>query len=84
MTRGGYAWRQSPGSGLWRGQRFHGGVARSPAGDAGFFTRKTGHNTIFDLTLGGENTKAMIVDWQYEPIKGSLLHIDLKRIAMDK
>jgi len=46
---------------------------------------ETGHNTIFDLTLkGGENTKAMIVDWQYEPIKGKLLHIDLKRIAMDK
>src|SRR5689334_20215885 len=46
---------------------------------------KTGHNTIFDLSLdGGENTKAMIVDWQYEPIKGALLHIDLKRIAMDK
>jgi large subunit ribosomal protein L25 len=46
---------------------------------------ETGHNTIFDLTLrGGEKTKAMIVDWQYEPIKGKLLHIDLKRIAMDK
>jgi large subunit ribosomal protein L25 len=45
----------------------------------------SGHNTIFDLTLtGGERTKAMIVDWQYEPIKGHLLHIDLKRIAMDK
>ena len=44
----------------------------------------TGHNTIFDLTLDGERTKAMIVDWQYEPIKGSLLHIDLKRIAMDQ
>ncbi|HWW14244.1 MAG TPA: 50S ribosomal protein L25 [Candidatus Dormibacteraeota bacterium] len=45
----------------------------------------SGHNTIFDLTLtGGEKTKAMIVDWQYEPIKGHLLHIDLKRIAMDK
>jgi len=28
--------------------------------------------------------KAMIVDWQNEPIKGALLHIDLKRIAMDK
>jgi large subunit ribosomal protein L25 len=26
----------------------------------------------------------MIVDWQYEPIKGALLHIDLKRIAMDQ
>ena len=46
---------------------------------------ETGHNTIFDLALnGGERTKAMIVDWQYEPIKGRLLHIDLKRIAMDK
>lgn len=44
----------------------------------------TGHNTIFDLSLDGERTKAMIVDWQYEPIKGSLLHIDLKRIAMDQ
>ncbi len=45
---------------------------------------QAGHNTIFDLTLDGERTKAMIVDWQYEPIKGSLLHVDLKRIAMDQ
>jgi len=46
---------------------------------------QTGHNTIFDLTLeGGKTTKAMIVDWQYEPMKGALLHIDLKRIAMDQ
>src|SRR5437016_3236081 len=44
----------------------------------------TGHNTIFDLAVDGERRKAMIVDWQYEPIKGSLLHIDLKRIAMDQ
>jgi large subunit ribosomal protein L25 len=44
----------------------------------------TGHNTVFDLTVDGERTKAMIVDWQYEPIKGALLHIDLKRIAMDQ
>src|SRR6201997_5263189 len=45
----------------------------------------SGHNTIFDLALqGAEKSKAMIVDWQYEPIKGHLLHIDLKRIAMDK
>jgi large subunit ribosomal protein L25 len=44
----------------------------------------SGHNTIFDLAMNGAQTKAMIVDWQYEPIKGHLLHIDLKRIAMDK
>jgi len=45
---------------------------------------ESGHNTIFDLALNGERSKAMIVDWQYEPIKGKLLHIDVKRIAMDK
>jgi large subunit ribosomal protein L25 len=46
---------------------------------------ESGHNTIFDLTIEGAGvTKAMIVDWQNEPIKGHLLHIDLKRIAMDK
>ena len=45
---------------------------------------ETGHNTVFDLALDGERTKAMIVDWQREPIKDMLIHIDLKRIAMDK
>jgi len=44
----------------------------------------SGHNTIFDLQVGGEKTKAMIVDWQYEPIRGHILHIDMKRIAMDE
>lgn len=45
---------------------------------------KSGHNTIIDVSLDGEQAKAMIVDWQHEPIKGHLLHVDLKRIAMDK
>jgi large subunit ribosomal protein L25 len=46
---------------------------------------ESGHNTIFDLSIeNGAGAKAMIVDWQYEPIRGALLHIDLKRIAMDK
>ncbi len=45
---------------------------------------ETGHNTIFDLALNGDRVKAMIVDWQFEPIKGRLLHVDLQRIAMDK
>ena len=44
----------------------------------------SGHNTIFDLDVAGTLAKAMVVDWQHEPIKGALLHIDLKRIAMDK
>ncbi len=46
---------------------------------------ESGHNTIFDLAVaGGATTKVMIVDWQNEPIKGKLLHIDMKRIAMNK
>ena len=45
---------------------------------------ESGHNTIFDLQVADEKTKAMIVDWQFDPLKGKLLHIDLKRIAMDE
>ena len=46
---------------------------------------ESGHNTVFDLNVqGGAGSKVMIVDWQNEPIKGKLLHIDLKRIAMDR
>ncbi len=46
---------------------------------------KTGHNTIFNLSVtGSENTPVMIVDWQYDPIKDSLLHVDLKRIDLSQ
>ena len=46
---------------------------------------ETGYNSIFDLEVsGGAKAKVMIVDWQYEPIKGKLIHIDFKRIALDK
>ena len=46
---------------------------------------ESGHNTIFDVEVSGLPTaKAMIVDWQREPIKDKLIHIDLKRIALDK
>ena len=59
-------------------------VSVDPRQVARILQSATGHNTVFDLALDGEHTKAMIVDWQYEPIRGSLLHIDLKRIAMDQ
>ena len=46
---------------------------------------ETGHNTIFDVEVAGQPAaKAMIVDWQREPINDLLIHIDLKRIALDK
>jgi len=45
---------------------------------------KTGHNTIFNLGVNGDATPVMIIDWQYDPIKDSLLHVDLKRIDLTK
>jgi len=46
---------------------------------------ETGHNTIFDVEIEGHPAaKAMIADWQREPLNDRLIHIDLKRIALDK
>jgi large subunit ribosomal protein L25 len=59
-------------------------VSVDPKSVAKILRSESGHNTIFDLSLDGGAEKVMIVDWQYEPIKGKLLHVDLKRIAMDK
>ncbi len=45
----------------------------------------TGLNTIFTLAVqGGETTPVMVVDQQTDPIKGTLLHADLKRIDLTK
>ncbi len=45
---------------------------------------ETGHNTIFTVNVaGGGEEKAMLKDWQVDPLKGALLHVDLLRIAMD-
>lgn len=59
-------------------------ISLDPKEIAQILRSKSGHNTIFELQMDGENAMAMIVDWQNEPIKGSLLHVDVKRIAMDK
>jgi large subunit ribosomal protein L25 len=46
---------------------------------------KAGHNTIFNVAVtGGETVPAMIVDWQTDPIKSTLLHADLKRIDLSQ
>jgi large subunit ribosomal protein L25 len=45
----------------------------------------TGYNTIFNLEIaGGESTPVMVVDQQVDPVKGNLLHADLKRIDLTK
>ena len=60
-------------------------VAVSPKEIGKILNSKTGHNTIFNLSLaGGDSTPVMIIDWQYDPIKDNLLHVDLKRIDLTK
>lgn len=45
----------------------------------------SGHNTIFNVEVDGQETApAMIVDWQHDPVKDLLLHIDLERIDLTK
>ncbi len=44
-----------------------------------------GHNVILTLDIKGKGkTSAMIRDWQVDPVKGNLLHVDFLRIALDE
>jgi large subunit ribosomal protein L25 len=58
-------------------------VAVNPKEVVRILRSKTGHNTIFHLAVkDGENTPVMIVDWQRDPVKDTLLHVDMKRIDL--
>lgn len=60
-------------------------VAVNPAEVTRILHSNTGHNTIFNLSVqDGEATPVMIVDWQTDPVRENLLHVDLKRIDLTK
>ena len=60
-------------------------IAVSPKELSKIIRSNTGLNTIFTLAIaGGENTPVMVVDRQVDPIRGTLLHADLKRIDLTK
>jgi large subunit ribosomal protein L25 len=60
-------------------------VAVNPKEVTRILHSNTGHNTIFNLAVQGlEDTPAMIVDWQSDPVRETLLHVDLKRIDLTK
>ncbi len=70
---------------LYGGPAGSSAVAVNPKELTRILNSKTGHNTIFNLSVTGkEDTPVMIVDWQYDPIKDSLLHVDLKRIDLSQ
>jgi len=60
-------------------------IAVSPKELSKIIRSNTGLNTIFTLAIaGGESTPVMVVDRQVDPIKGTMLHADLKRIDLTK
>jgi large subunit ribosomal protein L25 len=60
-------------------------IAMDPKAVSKIIHSKTGHNTIFNVDVeGAENTPVMVVDEQYDPVRGVLLHVDLKRIDLTK
>ena len=60
-------------------------VAVNPRDISKITHSNTGYNTIFNLVIqGGENTPVMLVDRQVDPVKGTLLHADFKRIDLTK
>jgi large subunit ribosomal protein L25 len=44
---------------------------------------QSGHNTLFQVDLGGKHEPAILKDWLTDPVSGNLLHVDLLRVAMD-
>jgi len=44
---------------------------------------ESGHNTLFQVDLGGKHEPAILKDWLNDPVSGKLLHVDLLRVAMD-
>jgi large subunit ribosomal protein L25 len=45
----------------------------------------SGVNTIFNVDITGvESTPVMVVDWQHDPVKNNLLHVDMLRIDLNK
>jgi len=44
---------------------------------------ESGHNTLFQVDLGGKAEPAILKDWLVDPLSGKLLHVDLLRVAMD-
>jgi len=42
-----------------------------------------GHNSILTVKTNEGEQSAILKDWQVDPVKGTLIHVDLLRVAMD-
>lgn len=52
---------------------------------AAILRAETGHNTIFQLEIEGIGTSEVLFqDWEFDPVKGRLIHADLRRLLQDQ
>jgi len=48
------------------------------------FRTEAGHNALLNVKVAGQSEQlAVLKDWQVDPLHGSLLHVDLVRVAKD-
>jgi len=60
-------------------------VAVNPREILRIVASETGYNTIFNLQVNGSQpSPVMVVDQQIDPVRGTLLHADFKRIDLSK
>ncbi len=59
-------------------------VAVDPKQIALILSSELGHNSIFSLEIRGKApARVMLRDWQRDPTRGGLLHVDMVRVARD-
>jgi large subunit ribosomal protein L25 len=59
-------------------------VAVSPKEIGSILRSASGENTLFDLQLDGSRRKVILKEFQVEPIKSRLLHVDFYEVALDR
>jgi large subunit ribosomal protein L25 len=59
-------------------------VSVSPKDIGAVLKSASGENTLFDLDLKGSRRKVILKEFQREPLKGKLLHVDFYEVALDK
>ena len=85
MKRAGCAWPgHAPGGAVRSGRRRRRGGRQPQRDQQDPAQQDRPQHDLQPGVTGGENTPVMVVDWQNDPIKDNLLHVDLKRIDLTK
>ncbi len=59
-------------------------VAVDPKALASILHSEAGHNALVNMEIrGGETVRVILKEWQQEPVKGTVLHVDFLRVSRD-